>query len=368
MLEIEDDKYGSIKLNKLDESHLFIEGKIGISKKLSFVQPLNFLISQVRLIYLVQKLARTHHILAIRIGDPYYLGLLGVLLSYLLKVPLVARIGFRFDELVKVTGRPVMARLFKYRWIEKNVEKFVFTRCNLIAGANEDNRQYAIENGANKNFTTVFRYGNLIHDSHWIEPKLRLFGDEVVKEFGFSKMKFAVTIARLEPMKYVEDAIRAFAELINRGHLIKFVVVGDGILKNKLQNLAKSLGIGNDVFFAGNRTQDWLAELLPKAELVISPHMGRALAEAALASLPIAAYDYDWQREIVINDFTGYIVPHQNWLELSVKAERILTDPILAKEMGKNARKLVLEMMNPERLEKHEKNEYDKLFVRIFNK
>ena len=36
---------------------------------------------------------------------------------------MVLRIGFRFDEIVRITGKPVLARLFKYRWIEKKVEK-----------------------------------------------------------------------------------------------------------------------------------------------------------------------------------------------------------------------------------------------------
>ena len=89
--------------------------------------------------------------------------------------------------------------------------------------------------------------------------------------------------------------------------------------------------------------------------------MGRALTEAALAGVPIVAYDYDWQREVVINDVTGYLVPHKDWLGMSDMAERLLKNNQSAKWMGQNARKKVFDMMNPNKLEKHEIAEYEKL-------
>ena len=89
--------------------------------------------------------------------------------------------------------------------------------------------------------------------------------------------------------------------------------------------------------------------------------MGRALVEAALSGVPIVAYDFDWQREVVVDGKTGYLVPNKDWIELSNKTEYILTYPVSGKKMGENAREKVLEMMNPERLERHEQNVYSKL-------
>jgi glycosyltransferase involved in cell wall biosynthesis len=365
LFETGDSRYGKPVINHLDESHIFIEGKIGVSRLFNWFPHINFIFSQLQLIIFLIKYSRLYKVQAIRVGDPYYLGILGFILSRILSLPLVARIGFRFDELVRVTGKPVMARIFKYRWIEKIIEKFVFSKCDLIAGANEDNMLYAIENGGRKSVATIFRYGNLLHASHWQEPDNRMCADNLLAEFGILGERFAITVARLEPMKYVEDAVRALAEFHRRGYMIKWLLVGDGLLRKNLQDLASSLGIGNEVIFAGNRTQDWLASVLPRATVVISPHMGRALAEAALASLPIIAFDYDWQREIVIDGHTGYLVPHQDWLGLSDKLESVFLEPKRAREMGENARKLVLDMMDPEKLEIHEQNQYTKLFEKF---
>jgi len=132
--------------------------------------------------------------------------------------------------------------------------------------------------------------------------------------------------------------------------------------------LAVKLGVENSIIFAGNRTQEWIATALPRAVVIASPHMGRALTEAALAGVPIVAYDYDWQREVVVEGKTGYLVPYKNWKALADKIERLLANPALRKVMGANAREEILKMMNPQELEQHERNEYTKLFKRFSKK
>jgi len=356
-----DERFGAPVITQLDESHVFVEGKIGVNRIWNIIPPLNFLLAQIRLIRILIEMNRDVKVDVIRIGDPYYLGLMGWLLAKLIRVPLVVRVCFRYDEIVRVTGKPVMPRLFRFRWVEKLVERFVFPRCDLIAGANEDNMRYALENGGRSEVATIFRYGNLIHVNHWQEPSIRENADKILVEQGLLEQKFVVTVARLEPMKSVEDAIRVVAELNRRGHCVKGLIVGDGTLKKELEHLATTLGAVNAVIFAGNRTQEWLATVLPRATVIISPHMGRALTEAALAGVPIVAYNYDWQREVVVDGETGYLVSNKDWMGLSDKTEHILTHPASGKIMGKNAREKVLEMMNPERLEHHEQNEYSKI-------
>jgi glycosyltransferase involved in cell wall biosynthesis len=365
LFELGDGRFGEPVITKLDESLVFVEGKIGISKIWRFMPPLNFLLAQIMLLRLLLGMSRVSKVDVIRIGDPYYLGLMGLFLARLMRAPLAIRVGFRYDEIFRVTGKPVNSRLFFFRWVEKAVERFVFSRCDLIAGANEDNMRYALENGGHSNVATIFRYGNLIHPNHWLNPHARESADEILAEYGLLDEKFVITVARLEPMKYVEDAIRVVAELVRRGHSVKGLIVGNGSLRKELKSLATILGVGNAVIFAGNHKQEWLARVLPRATIIVSPHMGRALTEAALAGVPIVAYDYDWQREVVVDGQTGYLVPHKDWMGLSDKAECLLIHTPRGKRMGENAREKILEMMNPERLECHEQNEYSKMLKRF---
>jgi glycosyltransferase involved in cell wall biosynthesis len=361
LLESGINQFGDPVITMLDSTHVFVEGKIGVKSSWRFLFPLNLLLAQIRLVRLLLRMAREARVDVVRIGDPYYLGILGLVLARLLKVPLVVRVGFRFDELVRATGKPVMQRLFRFRWIEKVIERFVFARCNLIAGANEDNMRYALENGGRPEVATIFRYGNLIHANHWLQPNDRENPDPILAPLGLLDAKFALTIARLDPMKYVEDALRSVAELARRGHDFKWLVVGDGVLKGELESLSITLGVRNSIIFAGYQTQEWISSILPRAAVILSPHMGRALTEAALAGVPIVAYDYDWQREVVVNEKTGFLVAHEDWMGLADKLQFILTHPEDGKRMGKNARLRILEMMDPEKLVKHEINEYSKM-------
>ena len=89
--------------------------------------------------------------------------------------------------------------------------------------------------------------------------------------------------------------------------------------------------------------------------------MGRGLTEAALSGVPIVGYDYDWQREVIISNKTGYLIEHENWLEMADAVEHLLNNKKIAQKLGKNARDHVAQMMNPEILNNHEKNCYSRI-------
>ena len=357
-------RYGRPRVTRLDASHVFVEGRIGIGRWLDVLPPLNLLFAQLLLLRLVLRMSREAGVVVVRAGDPYYLGLLGWIVAKVLRVPLAVRVPIRYDEVRRATGRATMPRLLRFIWVEKRLERFIFPRCDLVAGANEDNRQYAVENGARAEVSTVFRYGNLLHRSHWTEPHLRPSADADLDDIGLRGARFVATVARLEPEKHTGDAIRAVGELVRRGLDVLGLIVGDGSQREELERCARDLGLQDRVIFAGNRTQEWLARVLPRASVIVSPHMGRALVEAALASVPLVAYDYDWQREVVVDQETGYLVGSGDWRGMTDAVERLLQDPALARRLGDQARRRTAAMMDPEALMRHEQMVYADLLDR----
>ena len=355
------DRYGDPIVTQLDEAHTFVEGRVGMASWMRAVPPLNFVAAQVRLVRLLVSLARRGRISLVRAGDPYYLGLLGWLLARLLRVPLAVRVPFRYDEIRRITGRAVMPRLFRFGWIEKRIERFVFARCDLIAGANEDNMRYGIENGGRPDVATVFRYGNLLHQAHWMDPAARPNAEEDLAALGLSGRRFTVTVSRLEPMKRVEDVVRVAGDLLRRGHDVCSLIVGEGSLQEPLEAQVRSAGLEGRVVFAGNRNQEWIARVLPHGAAIVSPHMGRGLVEAALGAVPLVAYDYDWQREIVIDGETGYLVDNGDWRVMAERVEQLLMRPETARAMGLSARAMAFDMMDPQRLMDHEQATYARL-------
>jgi glycosyltransferase involved in cell wall biosynthesis len=347
-------KYGRPISYELEKSHTFIEGKVGISPLFSWISPLNFIFSQVDVLIYLIRLIRREKINIIRVGDPLYLGFLGWVLSRLTGVPFVVRVGANNEKIRQTTSKGMMPRLFKTMNQERVMEKFVFSRANLVAGANQDNLNFAIRMGAKPERTTLFRYGNLIHASHFVHPSKR----KLLSDIGNGYLLY---IGRLELVKKADDVIRVLAEVRKNGIYVTAFLVGDGSERKILEKLAEELGVSAYVIFWGNRDQQWLSSVIPKASVVLSPHTGRALTEAALGGAPVVAYDIDWQPELIKTGITGELVEYGNTHDFAEATIKLLRDASYAKKLGNKLREVVLEMMDPEKLNQHERNEYNKL-------
>lgn len=364
LFEQGDNRYGKPVVHEVDRGHVFVEGRVGISRLLSLLPPLNLALAQLQLLLMLRRLACESGVQVIRIGDPYFLGIFGLLLARLLRVPLAIRACFDYDLLHIVSGKAVFPRLFRFRWIEKRIERFVFPRCDLVAGANKNNLDYAIAQGANPAVGAVFRYGNLVHPDHFSEPATRGSIEHERAVLGLSG-RFLMTVCRLEPMKQPEQTLLVLQKLRSLGYEgLQLLLVGDGSMRTALVEMAREYGVHEQVIFAGNRPQAWIARMLPHASVVLSPHMGRALTEACLAAAPVVAYDYDWQGEIVIDGETGNLVPNGDWQGMAAASGKLLTNRELAMDLGRAARKLAVEMMDPEQLTRREIDAYKTLFQR----
>ena len=359
-------KYGKPDWHILNSSHTFIEGKVGRFSFLKSIFPLNFLFSQLGLMYDLRKLIKKEKIEVIRVGDMLFLGLFGWVLSTLCRIPFVIRVGGNHDKIFESTGQPIQKRLFFNRKIEKKVENFVFPRAHLVAAVNQDNLDFSIANGARKEYTTIFRYGNLLDENHFVLPANRKEGLSLLKDHNLLSKLFLICIGRLEKVKHPDEIIKVLANVRKNGHDVKAVLVGDGTIKKELLKLSKELGVENYVVFVGNRDQDWLSRVLPLAGVVISPLTGRALSEAALASVPVVAYDIDWQGELIENEKTGLLVKYMNLEGFSSATERFLNNNVFANKMANNLRVKAMEMLDPVKLNSHEINQYEGLKKRFF--
>lgn len=357
-------RYGKPQVHSLGTAHTFIEGKVGKFERLRRFPGVNFLLAQLEMFVLLFRLVRRERITVIRAGDPLYLGVFSWALARLCRIPFVVRVSGNYDKIFALTGKPVQPRVFSSRRIEKIAERFVLARADLVAAPNNDNLEFAWANGARRETSAVFRYGNLIAREHFTDPATRPDGRALLAELSVEPGAFVLAISRLEPLKLLDDIIRVLAEVRRRGHDVKAVFVGDGVLRSELGELAAEQGVGEHVVFCGNRDQRWISQVIPLAACVVSTLTGRALSEAALGAAPIAAYDSDWQGEIIEAGVTGTLVPERAWRELADAVDHYLRDPAYAKTMGVAVRKRALEMLDPAMLNQHEREHYTALFTR----
>ncbi|MBK9431502.1 MAG: glycosyltransferase [Sphingomonadales bacterium] len=351
-------RFGKPVWHDMGPRHTFIEGKVGRFSWLSFLFPVNFLIGQIGLFLSLWALIKREDIRVIRVGDPLYLGLFGLALKAVTGVPMLIRINGNNDKVRENTGRAMYPRFFRTAAVEKKVERFVLPRADMIAAPNQDNVDFAVASGANPEFTTIFRYGNLLAPEHLQLPAERARTKLCSNDWGLNQGKFLLCIGRLEPVKFPDDAVRILSAAIKAGHDVKLFFAGDGDMRADLLALGKELGVGDRIVFGGNQNQKSLSQLNAHTACVISPLTGRALSEAALGGAPIAAYDLDWQSDLVETGRTGELVLFRDVDAFGAAVCRLLTDKDYARKMGMGARERAREMLDPEVLDAHERAEY----------
>ena len=358
-------QFGQPVTTEISPRHTFIEGKIGRYRMLQKLAPLNFLLSQIKIFRDLYRLVRAQDISVIRVGDPLYLGLFGLALSRLCAIPLVIRIAANNKKIRQAKGGPMMPRLFFSRRIEEAVERFVLKRTDLVACVNQNNLDFALAGGARPAYSTIFRYGNLIDKRHLAAPSERRGGRQLCDELGVTPNWFVLFIGRMILEKHPDDVVRVLAEVRKRQHDLKLMMVGDGQMRAEIADLAQELDVQDHVVFCGNKDQGWLSKMIPMATAILSPHTGRALSEVAFGAVPIVAYDIDWQRELVETGITGELVPHRSWIEMADALERFLNEPTYARAMGEAVRERALELLDPDVLDQHERNQYLALLERF---
>jgi glycosyltransferase involved in cell wall biosynthesis len=356
-------KFGPPDVIGLAPRHTLVEGRIGASRRLRRLFPLNFLIAQVRLVRMLLKLAREQRISIVRAEDSWYNGLLAWIVARRCRLPLMIAVWGNPGAIRARTGKPLMPRLFRKIWVEEMVERFVLRRADRVVTLDEDDRSFVISQGAPREKTRIFRIGNVLHETHFTEPSERQGGLAELEAIGAGGAETLMCISRLEALKFTDHLVRILGILKDRRPRAKVLFVGDGAQKEELAALASELGVADRVVFCGNRDQDWLARVLPHVSVVVSPLTGRALAEAALGGAPIVAYDLVWHREMVIPGETGEIVPNLDVEAMAEAVDRLLADPHRARRLGDAVRRHAFAMLDPAAADRVQKEAYQELLA-----
>ncbi len=342
------DRYGELEVYKHSLTHTFVEAKAGRYWVLRKFPLLNFALSQIGLIIHLLRVTAGEKNLTVRAEDPRYNGILGLIFARLKRQPFIVGSWGNPDSLRRYTKTPLQPRVFRTVEREETCEQFLLKRASCVMVQNEDNFNYAVSYGAKRLNVKYFRLGNAIYHGHYQEPRQRKASDKDLELISHSGLKVC-TISRLEKMKLVDHTIKAFHGMKSSGksHLYLF---GEGRERESLVILARDLGIGDRVHFLGNIDQETLAILLPRIDLVLSPSMGRALTEVALAERPIVAYDIDCHPEIVLDGKSGFLVRYLDIEQMSKKGDHMLENPVFAAGMGRAAREIAIDLMDPEKL------------------
>lgn len=156
---------------------------------------------------------------------------------------------------------------------------------------------------------------------------------------------------RLYPKNGVEYLVRAMP-LLAEAVDVEAVLVGDGPERQRLEELARELGVADRVRFLGARPNAEMPGLLASGELAVFPSLMEATSVAALecmaCGVPVAASDVGGLPQIVGPEVGGLFRPADPQ-DLARVVQGLLTDADLP-ALGRRARERVVERWSNERL------------------
>jgi glycosyltransferase involved in cell wall biosynthesis len=153
-----------------------------------------------------------------------------------------------------------------------------------------------------------------------------------------------VAIARLEPQKRLDHAIRAFARAARQVPEARFHIYGTGSRVKALKELAEKLGVTDHVQFRGFTDQPMEVFASASAVVLSSVFEGfpLVLTEAMAVGTPFVAYDINYgPAEVIRNGVDGLLVPPGDIEALAGAMVRVLGDPGYAARLGDRAREVV---------------------------
>lgn len=154
-----------------------------------------------------------------------------------------------------------------------------------------------------------------------------------------------VAIARLVEKKGIEDAIRAVAAARRRfdTHLT-FEIVGDGPLRQHLEDTARRCEVDDIVQFVGWRTQEEITGMLAAAHVLLQPSVTAAngdmegipvgIMEAMACGMPVISTFHSGIPELVEDGVTGRLVAERDPGALAIALRDLASAPDTWAAMG----------------------------------
>jgi glycosyltransferase involved in cell wall biosynthesis len=149
------------------------------------------------------------------------------------------------------------------------------------------------------------------------------------------------TVCGLRPEKELETILRALGRLAPRRPRLRFVVVGDGPERRRLEQLATQLGV--PTVFLGHRPNEEVPDLLAAMDVVVCSSrfegMPLAVLEWMAAGKAIVASRVGGIPTILEHGREALLVPPRDYAAFAEEIDRLLDDPLERQRLGEAAQR-----------------------------
>lgn len=271
-------------------------------------------------------------------------GLLGRAVAWQLRVPAIVHTvhGAPFH--------PYQPRLAQ--WFFRACERWAARRCHrLVCVAQALADQLAAAGVAEKEKMITIYSGIQIQPFLQAEP----FRPEYRARLGWGPECIIVgKIARLFYLKGHEYLLAAAPKILAQIPQVRFLLVGDGILRPKIEQQIQQAGLADYFRLVGlvppEEIPRWIAAMDILVHTSLREGLARALPQALLVGRPVVSFDIDGAREVVLPGKTGYLLPPKDSDGLAEAIIQLARDGALRARLAQEGRRRCLELFSHQRM------------------
>ncbi len=256
-------------------------------------------------------------------------GILGRWAAYFARVPVIIHTfhGFGFTPLQRTYVKIFFVFLERITAPVSDI---------LITVARDNIRKALSEKIGKKNQYAVVRSGINIKKFEKPEEFANIRNNLGIN----SAEKVVGNISCFKPQKGLEIFVKACAELDRKGEY-RFLLAGDGILRDRIENLICDLGLERKFILTG--WVDGAEKVLPAMDVMLHTAyfegLPRVFPEAMAGGVPVVATEVDGASDIIIDGINGFLAPPGDYRVLAEKAYKLLEDDDLRKSIAAEARR-----------------------------
>lgn len=162
------------------------------------------------------------------------------------------------------------------------------------------------------------------------------------KQFGIAETDVVIgKIARFFELKGHDDLFAFAPELVRAVPHVKFLLVGDGVLRPQFEARARDLRLSKHFIFTGLVPPGEIPPLVGIMDILVHlstrEGLARALPQAMAAAKPVVTYDCGGAREVCIDGETGFLLPQHDLAGLTDRLRQLAQNPALRLRLGLSA-------------------------------